>query len=77
MAPRYGAALRGLRGIWIDAGTGDDFYLDVGAAAFRAALLDAGVAQELIRYELFDATHAGIDYRYPLSLAWLCQRMAG
>ncbi len=31
---------------------------------------------ELIRYELFDATHAGIDYRYPLSLAWLCQRMA-
>ncbi len=21
-------------------------------------------------------THAGIDYRYPLSLAWLCQRMA-
>jgi hypothetical protein len=49
----------------------------VGAAAFRAALLDAGVAEELIRYELFDATHAGIDYRYPASLAWLCQRMAG
>ena len=76
MAPRYAAALRGLRGIWIDAGTRDDFYLDVGAAAFRAALLDAGVAAETIRYELFDATHAGIDYRYPLSLAWLCQRMA-
>ena len=50
MAPRYGAALRGLRGIWIDAGTRDDFYLDVGAAAFQAALLDAGVAQEQIRY---------------------------
>ena len=46
MVPRYGAALRGLRGIWIDAGTRDDFYLDVGAAAFRAALLDAGVAEE-------------------------------
>jgi S-formylglutathione hydrolase FrmB len=76
MVPRYGPALRGLRGIWIDAGTRDDFYLDVGAAAFRAALLDAGVAEELIRYELFDATHAGIDYRYPLSLAWLCQRLA-
>jgi hypothetical protein len=76
MAPRYAAALRGLRGIWIDAGTRDDFYLDVGASAFRAALLDVGVAQESIRYELFDATHAGIDYRYPLSLAWLCQRMA-
>jgi hypothetical protein len=76
MAPRYAEALRGLRGIWIDAGTRDDFNLDVGAAAFRAALLDAGVGEDLIRFELFDATHAGIDYRYPLSLAWLCQRMA-
>ena len=50
--------------------------LDVGAEAFRAALLEAGVSEELIRFELFDATHAGIDYRYPLSLAWLCHRMA-
>jgi hypothetical protein len=76
MAPRYAAALRGLRGIWIDAGTRDDFNLDVGASAFRAALLDAGVADDLIRFELFDATHSGIDYRYPLSLAWLCERIA-
>jgi hypothetical protein len=76
MAPRHAAALRGLRGIWIDSGTRDDFNLDVGASAFRAALLDAGVAEETIRFELFDATHAGIDYRYPLSLAWLCQRIA-
>jgi hypothetical protein len=30
-----------------------------------------------IRFELFDATHGGIDYRYPLSLAWLCERIAG
>jgi hypothetical protein len=30
----------------------------------------------VIRFELFDATHAGIDYRYPLSLAWLGQRIA-
>jgi hypothetical protein len=76
MAPRYAVALQGLRGIWIDAGTRDDFNLDVGASAFRAALLDAGVADDLIRFELFDATHSGIDYRYPLSLAWLCERIA-
>jgi hypothetical protein len=76
MAPRYAGALRGLRGIWIDAGTRDDVNLDVGASAFRAALLDAGVADDLIRFELFDATHSGIDYRYPLSLAWLCERIA-
>jgi S-formylglutathione hydrolase FrmB len=77
MAPRYAGALRSLRAIWIDAGTRDDFFLDLGAEAFRVALHEAGVADEVIRFELFDATHAGIDYRYPLSLAWLCQRIAG
>jgi hypothetical protein len=76
MVPRHAAALRGLRGIWIDSGTRDDYNLDVGASAFRAALLKAGVEKDLIRFELFDATHAGIDYRYPLSLAWLCERIA-
>ncbi len=75
MAARYADALRSLQAIWIDAGTRDDFFLDVGAAAFRAELTAVGVADEVVHYELFDATHAAIDYRYPLSLAWLCQRM--
>jgi hypothetical protein len=30
----------------------------------------------VIRYEIFPGTHAAIDYRYPMALAWLCQRMA-
>jgi S-formylglutathione hydrolase FrmB len=76
MVPRYAGALRGLRGIWIDAGTRDDFFLDLGAVAFRDALHEAGVSDGVIAFELFEATHAGIDYRYPLSLAWLCQRIA-
>jgi S-formylglutathione hydrolase FrmB len=77
MVPRYAEALRSLRAVWIDAGTRDDFFLDLGAAAFRAALRAIGVADATIHFELFDATHAAIEYRYPLSLAWLCQRMAG
>jgi S-formylglutathione hydrolase FrmB len=76
MAPRYADALRSLRAIWIDAGTRDDFFLDLGAEAFRAALREAGVADDVIQFELFEATHAAIDYRYPLSLAWLCQRIS-
>jgi hypothetical protein len=36
-----------------------------------------GVADEAIRFELFEGTHPGVDYRYPLALAWLCQRIAG
>jgi hypothetical protein len=76
MVPKYADELRALRGIWIDAGTRDEWFLDIGAEAFRAALLEAGVPGDTIKFELFDATHMGIDYRYPLSLAWLCQRMA-
>jgi S-formylglutathione hydrolase FrmB len=75
MVPRYAGALRSLRAVWIDAGTRDDFFLDLGAEAFRAALREVGVPDDVIRFELFDATHSGIDYRYPLSLAWLCQRI--
>jgi len=30
----------------------------------------------VIRFELIKAGHMGIDYRYPLSLAWLCQRIS-
>jgi S-formylglutathione hydrolase FrmB len=76
MVPRYVAELRPLRAIWIDAGTRDEWFLDIGAEAFRAALREAGVPDDVIHFELFDATHMAIDYRYPLSLAWLCQRIA-
>ena len=76
MVPRYATELRSLRAIWIDAGTRDEWFLDVGAQAFRAALREAGVPDEVIHFELFEAGHMGIDYRYPLSLAWLCQRIA-
>jgi hypothetical protein len=75
MVPAHAEALHGLRAIWIDAGTRDEYYLDLGASAFRAALKDIAVTDELVHFELFDAGHAGIDYRYPMSLAWLCDRM--
>jgi hypothetical protein len=76
MVPKYADALRSVRGMWIDAGTRDEWFLDLGATAFRDALLGNGIAEDVIRFELFDATHMAIDYRYPMSLAWMCQRMA-
>jgi S-formylglutathione hydrolase FrmB len=76
MAPHYADALRSLRAIWIDAGTRDDFFLDLGAVAFRDELAKLGVDEEKIYFELFSATHAAIDYRYPMSLAWLAHRLA-
>jgi Putative esterase len=69
-------AARGLRAVWIDAGTRDEWYLDLGATAFRDALLAAGLPGERMRFELFPAGHAGIDYRYPQALAWLGNRIS-
>ncbi len=77
MAPKHVDALRTLRAAWVEAGTADEWYLDLGAAAFAAQLKDAGVAEDAVHTESFDGGHMGIDYRYPLSLAWLCRRMAG
>jgi hypothetical protein len=77
MAAVHADALRSLHSIWIDAGTSDEYFLDLGAEAFRAELRRIGVTDEVVRFELFDATHAAIEYRYPLSLAWLCHRMPG
>jgi Putative esterase len=76
MVPAYADALRGLRAIWIDAGIRDEFRLDLGAQAFRAALTDIGVPDDRVYFELFDAGHMGIEYRYAPSLAWLCGRIA-
>lgn len=76
MVERYADAVRSLRAIWIDAGTRDEWFLDLGAEAFRAELAHIGVADDRVYFELFDAAHGGIDYRYPLALSWLAHRLA-
>jgi enterochelin esterase-like enzyme len=62
MAPAHADALRSMRRIYLDAGTRDEYFLDLGAAAFAAELEKLG-AQHTI--ELFDGTHAGLAWRYP------------
>lgn len=76
MVARHAEAVRSLRAVWIDAGTSDEWFLDLGAEAFRAEVAAAGLPADRVRFELFDAGHGGIDYRYPLSLAWLAERLA-
>jgi putative esterase len=76
MVEPYADAVRTARAVWIDAGTRDDYYLDLGAAAYRDALARVGVPGDRVSFELFDATHADIDYRYPVALAWLAHRLA-
>jgi Putative esterase len=72
---RYAEALRSQRAIWIDAGTRDEYHLDFGAKAFHRTVTNAGVPEANVHFELFNAKHGNIDYRYPLALSWLCHHM--
>ena len=76
MVSRYADAVRSLRAVWIDAGTHDEFFLDLGAEAFRAELTGVGLPAERVYFEIFDGGHMAIDYRYPLALSWLAHRLA-
>jgi S-formylglutathione hydrolase FrmB len=73
--PQYADALRSLRAVWIDAGKQDEYYLDFGATAFHRAALEVGVPEDRLSFELFEGTHGGIEYRYPLAVAWLCRQL--
>jgi S-formylglutathione hydrolase FrmB len=75
MATSHPDALRGLRAIWIDAGRSDDFYLDLGAIAFRDALTALRIGDDVVRFELFEGTHAGLEWRYPGAVGWLAERL--
>ena len=74
MVPQHAETLRSMRAIYIDAGKKDQYFLDLGAEAFRRALEAIGVTD--VSFELFDATHMAIEYRYPLSLRYLAERLS-
>ena len=72
--PGHADALRSLKAIYIDAGKKDEWFLDLGAEAFRRALEEIGVTD--VYFELFDATHMAIEYRYPLGIRYLAERLS-
>lgn len=74
MAPRNADTLRSMRAIYVDAGMNDEYFLDLGAEAFRQELEGIGVTDCF--FELFEATHMAIEYRYPKSLRYLAERLA-
>lgn len=73
MVPAHADALRKMRAIYIDAGKRDQYFLDLGAEAFRRALTAIGVTD--VFFELFDATHDAIEYRYPIAVKYLAERL--
>jgi S-formylglutathione hydrolase FrmB len=74
MAPERADALRSLKAIYVDCGKRDQFYLDLGAEAFRRKLEEVGVTDYF--FELFEGTHSAIEYRYPQAIAYLAERLS-
>ena len=73
MVKGHADALRSLTAIYVDAGKRDQFYLDLGAEAFRRELEALGITD--VFFEVFDAKHGGIEYRYPLAIRYLAERL--
>jgi S-formylglutathione hydrolase FrmB len=73
LARAHRDAARSMRAIYIDAGKKDEYFLDLGAEAFRREVCASGASD--VFFELFEASHREIEYRYPVSLKWLLDRM--
>ncbi len=72
--PQVQDALGSLRGLFVDCGFRDQYFLHYGARRLRDRLAHHGIAHH---YEEFDGTHSGIDHRMDVSLPWLYERVAG
>jgi hypothetical protein len=76
IARERGEAVRSAQAVWIDAGRNDEYHLDLGATAFHDAVLAAGADPDTVHFELHEGGHRGTNWRLPLSLAFLAERLA-
>lgn len=70
---RYGENLRGLRLLYMDCGSRDQFHLHFGARLMARYLTARGIAYE---YDEFDDNHSSVQYRYDVSLPKLAAALA-
>jgi hypothetical protein len=66
--PECRESLCKVKGLFIDCGFKDQYYLHYGARAFVRKLQEHGIEH---LYEEFDDTHSGIDYRMDRSLPFM------
>lgn len=71
--PECQASLRGLRGLFLDCGRSDQYFLHYGAREFVRKLEALSIEHH---YEEFDDNHSGIDYRMDRSLPFVYKRVA-
>jgi poly(3-hydroxybutyrate) depolymerase len=73
MLERGHKALRGMRLVFVDAGSRDEWNLHIGARAFVARARELGVK---VTHEEFDDGHMDISYRYEVSLPLLARAIS-
>ncbi|HET8567994.1 MAG TPA: alpha/beta hydrolase-fold protein [Candidatus Limnocylindria bacterium] len=71
--PAHADAYRRLEGVYLDAGTRDEFNLRWGVRMVAAALRDLGAKVE---HQEFEDGHVGTSYRYEQSVRWIAARLA-
>lgn len=74
MVERYADALRRLKLLYLDAGTRDEFALDIGARILAARLKEHDIS---FVHEEFDDGHFNISYRYDRSLEHISRAVNG
>jgi S-formylglutathione hydrolase FrmB len=72
LVARHARALRSLRALYLDCGWRDQFHAHYGLRTLARRLAAARVPH---RYEEFDDTHSGIDYRLDVSLPYLARAL--
>ena len=72
LAAEHAAALKSLRLIYLDAGSDDEFNLQLGARVFCAKLSEQGIG---FHHEEFKDGHLNIPYRFDVSLRAISERM--
>jgi enterochelin esterase-like enzyme len=68
LVKRHAAALKSLKGIYIDCGWKDQYHIHYGSRMLSRRLAEAGIRHT---YEEFDDNHSDIDYRMDVSLPFL------
>lgn len=74
LIPTRADAARSWWAVWVDGGTRDEVFLDLGARAVREALLTAGVASDRLGFELHGGRHGSQEARFLVSLRFLAAR---
>jgi S-formylglutathione hydrolase FrmB len=68
LVDRYRANLRSLRGIYVDCGWRDQYYIHYGSRILSQRLAEARIRHT---YQEFDDDHSDVDYRMDVSLPFL------